>query len=80
MAQRPGPIPSTQAVKCTNSELGSPGSRAGLPDLERVVDRVPRALIAFCAFRAFGQAFSAAGALRAGRRGHGKEAVYGSIP
>jgi len=48
--------------------------------VDRVVDRVQRALSAFCAFSAFGCAFSAAGALWAGARGHGKEKVYGSIP
>jgi hypothetical protein len=48
--------------------------------VERVVDRVPGAVSAFCAFWAFGWAISAGSALRAGRRGHGKEKVYGSIP
>ena len=48
--------------------------------VERVVDRLAGASCAFCAFRAFGRAFSAASALRAGRLRNGKEKVYGSIP
>ena len=54
--------------------------REGLPCVERVVDRVSGAASAFCAFWAFGCAISAGSALWAGRRGHGKEKVYGSIP
>ena len=50
------------------------------PIVERVVDRVPGTVSAFCAFRAFGWAISAGRALWAGSRGHGKEKVYGSIP
>ena len=49
----------------------------GLLVLERVVDRVPCTLGAFCAFR---RAISAGSALRAAKRGNGKEKVYGSIP
>jgi hypothetical protein len=52
----------------------------GLLIVERVVDRVPGAVSAFCAFWAFGCAISAGSALWAGWRGHGKEKVYGSIP
>jgi hypothetical protein len=48
--------------------------------VERVVDRVSGTASAFCAFWAFGWAISAGSALWAGRRGHGKEKVYGSIP
>ena len=55
-------------------------ARRGPLIVERVVDRLSGASCAFCAFRAFGCAFSAGSALRAGRRGHGKEKVYGSIP
>jgi len=52
----------------------------GLLVVERVVDRVPCALGAFCACWAFRCAIGAGSAARAGRRGHGKEKVYGSIP
>ena len=48
--------------------------------MERVVDRVSGTVSAFCVFCAFGCAVGAASALRAGRRHHGKEKVYGSIP
>ena len=64
---------------CTVTE-GYPEWREGLPGVERVVDRVPGAVSAFCAFWAFGWAISAGSALWAVRRGHGKEKVYGSIP
>ena len=48
--------------------------------VDRVVDRATCPVCAFSAFRAFGRAISAASALWAGRRGHGKEKIYGSIP
>jgi hypothetical protein len=48
--------------------------------VERVVDRLAGASCAFYDFRAFGRAFSAASALRAGRLRNGKEKVYGLIP
>jgi hypothetical protein len=53
---------------------------SGSLTVERVVDRLAGASCACCAFRAFGRAFSAASALRAGRLRNGKEKVYGSIP
>jgi hypothetical protein len=70
------------SLAVTNGQLRTvtPKNQEGLPGVERVVDRVPGAVSAFCAFRAFGWAISAGSALWAGCSGYGKEKVYGSIP
>ena len=52
----------------------------GVLVVERVVDRVPCTPGAFCASWALRCAIGAGSASRAGKRGHGKEKVYGSIP
>jgi len=52
----------------------------GLGVVDRIVDRAHRTVGASCALCAFRRAFGAASAVRAGRRGIGKEKVYGSIP
>ena len=48
--------------------------------LDRAADRVLRIAGAFCALGAFQWAACAVSAVSAGRRGHSKEKVYGSIP
>jgi hypothetical protein len=56
------------------------GAGCGLLVVERVVDRVPCALGAFCASWAFRCVMGAGSASWAVGRGNGKEKVYGSIP
>jgi len=88
LASWPAPSPGAAVRDCpalTERDLSAVTERdvragCGLLLVERVVDRVPCALGAFCASSAFRCAIGAGSAARAVRRGHGKEKVYGSIP